>query len=215
MMTAMALVAGCLGGSEEPVTQAAVDEPATSTTSGEAPAAADPTPSAASPAAQSVHAHDEPAAPDAAPPTLVDVPFEHEGTIAAGVCAPAGVNSCMGPNIGLTEDSSWGEVKESRRIVRVALTLTWEAAAPTTEELTFTVLLAKSCGDRCTEGKPAIPSVTGTSPLTIAGELPVPAEGGWYEVLTRQTRATPEPIYGYANPDQPFTVEGTLTVEEP
>lgn len=209
MVIAAALVfAGCIG-EDDPVAETAVDEsPAAASPAGGKPAAspAAPTPAETKDAPGVDEAEEE--------PTLVTVPFSVEGNIAASWCAPAGPNSCMGLGPTVGDDSSWNKVEAPGVLRHATLTLTWDASSPTTEQLRFALVRVKSCGDGCTEGDTVGDSVSGPSPLALDLALPELAEGEWFEVLARQARITPDPVYMWANLEQPFTIDGTLVAEK-
>lgn len=202
VIAATLLFAGCLG-QEEPIEESAAEE---------APASASP--SAASPTAPAPEETKDVPGVDQAEEeqTLTTIPYATEGQIGAGWCAPAGPNTCLtvGPSVG--DDRSWLKLEQDGALVHASLTLTWEASSPTTEQLRFSLLRAKSCGDGCTEGESVGEPAVGSSPLVLDMDVAAPAEGEWLELVVRPARLTPDPVYMQANLDQPFHVEGTLTV---
>lgn len=201
------LFAGCIG-QEEPIEESAADAPAPSSPSPTRPAS----PTATSPAAEETK--DTPGEDEAEeePPVTVTVSYATEGQVGASWCAPMGPNACMrvGPSLG--EDHSWLKMEQAGTLTHATLTLAWEATSPTTEQLRFTLLRAKSCGEGCTEGEAVGDPVVGASPLILDLDVPAPAEGEWFDLTVRPVRMTPDPVYMWANLDQPFQVEGTLTL---
>lgn len=206
-VVAAALVfAGCVS-QDEPVAESGAEEK-TAPTPARAEETTSPSPTAPAPNETAGGA----AASDA--PTLAAVPFSVEGMLAASWCAPAGPDSCVSAGPRLGDDRSWIEMPTSGTLKRATLTLSWEPSAPTTDELRFAVLRAKSCGDGCASGE-AVLEASGASPLVVEGDLPELPPDEWWVVAVRQARITPEPLYGWANLDQRFTVEGTLAVVTP
>lgn len=199
VIAAALLFAGCIG-KEEPLAETAIDD---------APTRA----GAAAPTDEAAKTEDVPGVDQAEEEaTLVAVPFKQEGQIAAAACLPAEPNSCVGPGIGISEDTSWVELEGPGRLTHATLTLTWEASSPTTGSLRFLVQLVESCGDGCTQSVEAVGDVvSGASPLALDVDLPVPGEGQWFAAIVYEERFTPDPVYMYLHPDQPFTIEGTLT----
>ncbi len=206
-LVAVMLFAGCVSGDDAPVETAQADPPSNAGESkAAAPAATSttPQPAAASPAQPTAEssAEAEPAAP-------VTVPYQFAGDLGVGFCAPAGLNSCSGITFeGMTFDPT-----EIASIVSGSLTVTWEAATPATANLRFSVGAATSCGEGCWQGVDSLYEVIeGPSPLALTLPAATLGEGEILVVAVRFPRLTPEPIYGYAHPDQPFTVEGNFVV---
>lgn len=144
-------------------------------------------------------------------PDPIDVDWD--GGIPAAVCAPSGVNSCMGASVpmsGGTDDSLFIDVAPAAWTG--TLTLTWTASSPATESLQLGLTFYKKCGSSCWESVgTSVAYVSGTSPLVLdvtGASAPGSAEGLWLSV--RETRLTPDPVYAVASAGQAFHVEGRL-----
>ena len=158
---ALVLLAGCLGGAD-PVADAATEDPAPGASP--APAGAAKTEGAATTTAPATAG-----APQGAQEGNVSVPVEQplawEGHIGRSACVPSGLGSCVGlPVVGTGSDTFH---PTGLRASRASLTLTWTAAAPTTERLVFYLLPTVSCGENCYEWGDAGEVVEGTSPITV------------------------------------------------
>lgn len=219
-LVALLLLSGCLGGKDDPVAPAA-SEDATSADAPEsaaAPASSSSSSSSTAPASSSASSSStstgEAASGEAALPVILRTPFTFDGSLGSAICAPAGPNSCVGGPLPTHERNFWKKLEVPGTITEVDVTLTWEAATPTTEQLHFGIGRVRSCGDSCVEGENAIDMVTGPSPLVLQGALAPLQEGEWYEIAAFEAPFTPDPVYMWAHPDQPFRIEGTIVSQQ-
>lgn len=196
-------LAGCVDPDASGETPAAAADPAS-------PASASPGTPAAAPAGKATP-HEEPAAnatPDA-PPQEVTTPLAWDGSLGAGVCAPAGPGACFGGTF--TKQSRVLPIEAPGAPARFAATVTWTASSPLTNELFVVLARTKSCGDGCFEGQNLGTPASGPSPLTLeVGDLPALAEDEFLAVFVSQGRLTPEPVYAYARAPQDFHLEGSV-----
>lgn len=139
----------------------------------------------------------------------VDKPYAFQGSLTPAACAPSGPSSCLGIGVAGSKGSN---APEDARVKHAKLTLTWTPAAPTMDTLQFSIVRAISCGQGCWEGKPAAPPVAGKSPLALDVEVPAMGKDEFPLVVVREASSTPDPVAAWAHPEQPFKVDGTLTV---
>lgn len=148
--------------------------------------------------------------------TAQDLPLLWEGRIGRGGCLPSGPERCT--RVDVSEDDSFF-VFEDGRPARFTATLTWSAAAPTTQELAFGLLALRSCGEGCREGRLIGDQfATGASPLTlqdVALGLAEDEQLGMF-VSEEEPCHVAAVVFACASPvEQPFKVEGTLVAVVP
>lgn len=193
IVLAVVPLAGCLGGSSgQPTGDTLPDN-----------ASGDPVP------ANSSAALDDPQA--GSNDTRIEaVEVDWTGSLTAGVCVPSPLGGCTGAD---------APGSDRRRVpglpgdpVTVNLTLTWQASAPTTEELSLTVSAVHetSCGDSCTAWyHNHTQSVQGTSPLSLEVDGFEVQSHEEFTITVADTGDLPVG-YGYARLDQSFEVTGTV-----
>ena len=196
--------AGCIADDEPtPVEAAGVQDPPHD--------ASDPAPASPEPEADPTPAADEGDAPERAAPGPTDARFAQafDGLLEKTACVPAGPDACVSP-LGV---GSWHALDYDGAPSHATLTLSWEAASPVTESLGFVLVVVKSCGDGCKEGK-GVGHAEGASPLTLDADVDVP-DGAWLETIVYPPRLTPSPVYGMVTTDQPYKVEGEVVALVP
>lgn len=203
----MILLAGCIGGGDDPVEAAAADADAAGQ------AAASPAPAPAAPAASaSSSAAAKPADPDAnaTPVAPVSVPYSWSSSLPPEVCAPVAVLGCAG----LLAREGWYDMPAtSGTFLHAKLDLSWTADTTGVQQMRFALFRAKPCeGDGCWEGEP-IQEVIGASPLAIDADVPALGADEFLVVAARSASIVPDPAYGFAHTDQAFEVQGTFTVQ--
>ena len=169
-----------------------------------------------SPSSDSIRTSSDPAAADSPgqPPgngTVASAakPYSFEGSLTPGACVPKPEGRCLSIHLG---SPKWSDPTEETHVVRAALTLSWTAIAPTTDTLSFSLQRATSCGEDCWKGENVAPPVQGKSPLALDVATPALGEDEALLVVVREVAVTPAPADAWAHPEQPFKVEGTLTI---
>ncbi|MEA3136541.1 MAG: hypothetical protein QOC71_822 [Thermoplasmata archaeon] len=154
----------------------------------------------------------------AAATTLPDpIELAWDGAIDAGACAPSGLNSCMGASVPLASGKTDSLFLDSMPASWTGtLNLFWDASSPATSELGLGLTFYESCGSGCYQSVGGGAYLEGSSPLVLDVdhlEAPSGSEGLWISV--RQTRLTPDPVYGHASIGQDFRVDGLIEPSQP
>lgn len=141
-------------------------------------------------------------------PDPVDVAWD--GALPILVCAPSGLNSCMGQSVSTGKDDSLF-IDADPATWTGQLTLTWQAASSLTEDLSFGLTFFQKCGATCWQGMGVGDRVTGPSPLVLdlsSLEAPAGSRGLWISVHAE--KLTPDPVHAIVTPGQDFHAEGRL-----
>lgn len=187
-------------------------------------APASPTPAETSPASAPAQAPmpEDPASAEeggGAPDVVVrETPFAWEGNFPVAACVPSGPRACVGEHVGTWK--TWEFLPLTGEATLVEATLSWEAAAPDTEELSLALLMWKSCGADCWQGRVVGDPVLGASPVTLSiasPEMDPGYEGLGLMVGQKRPLFAPAglPLLAYVQHEQPFSVEGILVEEAP
>lgn len=131
-------------------------------------------------------APEEPAAVPTVPqPMIKDELVEWTAAMASAFCTTTGVQACVGGLVGSNGSDpapTYVHDAEGRDLAGGTLTLDWEPAMPTTENLRVVVFALSGCPDDC-ETNRSLASEIGPSPLTVY--LPAMSAGAGLAIAVR------------------------------
>jgi hypothetical protein len=144
---------------------------------------------------------------------MTDLSISWDPTEYASVCAPSGVDSCMGAQLGDFLSKTFPLA--GARNWTGTITLTWQSQNPTMSELELAGGPYAGCGTDCWSSQNGS-AVRGTSPLTATfsfGDTGKDNDGFYVSISV--PRATPSPIYAKAETFTQMHVRGNLTAAVP
>lgn len=192
LVSALALVAGCINGDPIPARPTPEPMPAPTPAASKSIAPTNATPSSPTVPLDATNA----SAPNA---TARQVPYAWESSLPAQACRPDPVGSgCAGA---LPAEGGSDTPDLEGNATHATLELTWTPAAPGgIERMTFSLL----------RGGVVVATIAGPSPLALDADVPSGTDP--LVVTVSAASMTPGPVTGYAHAEQPFSVSGEFTV---